>query len=77
MRRWLSWIHANKVKELAINNIEYTDATEHFWICVKPKTKQEMLWIEESVSHLGVRLVWINNWNQVGTVLRRMLDIEK
>lgn len=75
MRRWLSWIHANKTQELAVNKIEYTDATEHFWICVKPNSKQEMLWIEESVAHLGIRLVWINNWNQVGTVLRKMLGI--
>lgn len=75
MRRWLSWIHANKVKELNVNRIEYNDATEHFWICVKPKTKQEMLWIEESVAHLGIRLVWINKWSQVGDVLRKMLGI--
>lgn len=75
MRRWLSWIHANKIKELALNEIEYTDATEHFWICVKPESKQEKLWIEESVAHLGVRLVWIDNWNQTGKVLTKMLGI--
>lgn len=75
MRRWLGWIHSNKMEEFRVNGIECKDATEHFWINKKPETKVERMWIEESVSHLGVRLVWIDEWNQVGEVLRKMLGL--
>ncbi len=73
MRRWLSWIHNNKVQELKSNGITYIESTEHFWINKKPKSEVEKIWIEESVAHLGVRLVWIDEWNQVGMALKKML----
>ena len=75
MRRWLSWIHANKMAEFRENGLNCKDATEHFWIRKKPNTVQEKIWLEESVAHLGVRLVWIDEWNQTGEVLRRMLGL--
>ena len=75
MRRWLSWIHANKMAEFKENGLDCKDATEHFWICKKPNTIQEKIWLEESVAHLGVRLVWIDEWNQTGKVLKRMLGL--
>ena len=76
MRRWLGWIHNNKMKEFKINGIECSDSTEHYWINKKPKTDMEKTWVEESVSHLGVRLVWIDQWSQVGEALSKMLGIE-
>lgn len=76
MRRWLSWIHNNKIEEFRNNGIDYGESTEHFWINKKPKTEVERIWMEESVAHLGVRLVWIDEWNQVGEALRKMLNIK-
>ena len=73
MRRWLGWIHSNKMEEFSVNGLKCKDATEHFWINKKPKTDVEKTWMEESVAHLGVRLVWIDEWNQVGDVLGKML----
>lgn len=75
MRRWLSWIHTNKMKEFQENGIEKSDSTEHYWIKKRPDTVQEKLWIEESVAHLGVRLVWIDEWAQVGEVFEKMLAL--
>lgn len=75
MRRWLGWIHHNKMKEFRINGIECSDSTEHYWINKKPKMDVEKTWVEESVSHLGVRLVWIDEWSQVGEVLSKLLGI--
>ena len=66
MRRWLSWIHNNKMQELKSNGIADIESTEHFWINKKPKSEVEKVWMEESVAHLGVRLVWIDEWSQVG-----------
>ena len=75
MRRWLGWIHNNKMEEFKNNGIQGIDATEHFWINKKPKTTVEQLWIEESVAHLGIRLVWIDEWSQIGEVFDKMLGI--
>lgn len=75
MRRWLGWIHSNKMNEFRINGLDCKNATEHFWINKKPKTDVEKIWIEESVAHLGVRLVWINEWSQVGEALQKMLGL--
>ena len=75
MRRWLGWIHSNKMNEFRINGFDGRDATEHFWINKKPKTDVERTWMEESVAHLGVRLVWIDEWNQVGEALKKMLGL--
>lgn len=75
MRRWLGWIHSNKIQEFNNNKISFIDSTEHFWINKKPKTKVEKTWMEESVAHLGVRLVWIDEWNQVGEVVKKMLGL--
>ena len=75
MRKWLSWIHSNKINELKENHLSQENVTEHFWIKKSPPTKQEKLWIEESVSHLGIRLIWVDEWTQVGTVLNKMLGL--
>jgi len=75
MRRWLGWIHNNKMQEFKTNGIKTDNSTEHYWINKKPGTTVEKIWIEESVAHLGVRLVWIDNWSQVGEALRKMLGI--
>lgn len=75
MRRWLSWIHNNKMEEFKSNGIDVKESTEHFWVNRKPKTEVEKIWIEESVAHLGVRLVWIDEWNQTGEVMKKMLGI--
>ncbi len=76
MRRWLSWIHANKMKEFNENGIGCESSTEHFWINKLPESMQERVWIEETVAHLGVRLVWIDDWNQSGMVLAKMLNVK-
>ncbi|SCX09323.1 SIR2-like domain-containing protein [Lachnospiraceae bacterium YSD2013] len=75
MRRWLGWIHGNKMDEFAENGIHCKDSTEHFWIRKRPGTDLEKKWIEESVAHLGVRLVWIDDYNQIGEVLKKMLGL--
>lgn len=75
MRRWLGWIHKNKMEELAENGIHCNDSTEHFWIKKSPGTDLEKKWIEESVAHLGVRLIWIDDYNQTGEVLKKMLGL--
>ena len=77
MRRWLSWTHANRLDEMRQNGIDIKDSTQHYWIRTIPNDKNTMPWIEAAVSHLGVRIVWIDNWSQVGLALNKMLGISK
>lgn len=74
MRRWLSWVHDSRVDEL--HQIGRADAvtTQHFWLNLDPGDAQLRGWIEASVAHLGVRLVWLTSWDAIGPVLARMLN---
>lgn len=73
MRRWLSWIHDNRVQELKERGAYRGVSTSHLWINTKPASDVERAWIESCVAHLGVRLVWINSWNEMGQGLRLLL----
>ena len=75
MRRWLSWTHANRLDEMRQNGLDIKDSTQHYWIRTIPKDKNTMPWVEAAVSHLGVRIVWIDDWSQVGLALNKMLGI--
>ena len=75
MRRWLSWVHMNRMKELGMRYMYSGASTTHYWIRKQPATADERLWIESSVEHLGVRVVWLNEWDQIGHALRLMLGL--
>lgn len=75
MRRWLGWVHQNKLAELKHNNIVSSTPTEHYWINKLPETESERIWIEESVAHLGVRLIWLNDWSETEEILGAMLNL--
>jgi hypothetical protein len=74
-RRWLSWVHTNRMKELGSRYMYRGASTAHYWIRKKPATEDERLWIESSVEHLGVRVVWLNEWDQIGDALGSMLGL--
>ena len=75
MRRWLSWTHFNRVQEIGTRFSYRGASTTHYWISLKPTTTEERLWIESSVEHLGVRMVWLNDWDQIGEALNAMLGL--
>jgi len=72
LRRWLAWIHASKRRDLQ-NKKTRGEAYGHYWI--RPQTRDATLnrWIEASVRHLGVRLIWLQDWNELGTCFKAML----
>ena len=77
MRRWLSWLHENKIQELtSISSKPPKDSTNHFWINKKPTDSTEARWIEAIVSHLGVRLIWLDEWSDLGNTMKLMLGIQ-
>lgn len=75
LRRWLSSIHKCKIEDLQINGIKNVDTNEHYWINKKPSSAVEMRWIEETVAHLGVRLIWIDDWKECGIAMNRLLGL--
>lgn len=74
MRRWLSWVHDSRVDELHQIGRSEATSTQHFWLNLDPGDPQLRAWIEASVAHLGVRLVWLTSWDAIGPVLERMLN---
>jgi SIR2-like domain len=74
LRRWLAWIHANKRAERELREKE-GEIYGHYWLERDPGDDVKKRWIESSVRHLGVRLVWIDSWNRLGEYLQRMLSL--
>lgn len=74
MRRWLSWVNSNRLNELRQKQSTVLNTTKHIWINKRIGEKED-LWIEESVSHLGIRLFWVDDWNQIKDALSKSLGI--
>ncbi|WP_158883722.1 SIR2 family protein [Rhodanobacter sp. L36] len=74
IRRWLSWVHALRLKELSETGAPPV-STIHYWIAKEPARDVEKRWTEALVAHLGVRLVWVADYSDIGPMLRRMLSL--
>lgn len=75
LRRWLGFVHANRIDELRRIGTNPDASTRHYWINRRPKTVREKEFTEASTAHLGVRLVWVDDWSEIRIALRRMLSI--
>lgn len=73
MRRWLSWVQSNRISEIRHFGRSGDLSAIHYWIRRAPGSISEKRWIESTVAHLGVRVVWLDEWTQVGDALRKML----
>lgn len=72
VRRWLGWSHENRARELRHLGTPEGPSTHHYWIRRLLDDPQERSWVESSVAHLGIRVVWIPSWDTVGETLRLM-----
>ncbi|MBE5048722.1 SIR2 family protein [Alistipes onderdonkii] len=70
IRRWLSWLHHCRINEIHRKNAGVKDSTTHFWINKSPHNNQLKRWYEASVAHLGIRIIWIDEWDQIKNVLK-------
>jgi len=80
LRRWLAWVQDNKIAEIeqrisAKGPSAGKTIYGHYWINKRPASREEEGWIESSVEHLGVRLVWIDQWSDLGVCLGGGLGI--
>lgn len=75
IRRWLAWVHRNRVVELKGVFKSEEESARHYWLARKPASHDEQRWTESVVAHLGVRLVWLDEWTDVEGVLQAMLGL--
>ncbi len=73
MRRWLSWAHDMRQEEIQTMEGSPKPSTTHFWINKRPNSRAIIEWTESAVAHLGVRLVWIDEWSKAGSALKQLL----
>lgn len=70
IRRWLAWIQEEKL--MVLRRIGGSvSSTSHYWIEKKPNNTIQMRMMESSVSHLGIRIIWIDDWKDVSKALEK------
>ena len=72
VRKWLSWVQAERNKDIDMK----VNSTQHFWITKCPNNKATMDWMEASVYHLGVRIIWIKEWSQITDAIKCIIGYE-
>jgi hypothetical protein len=75
LRRWLGIMHQNRLLELQSIGHTSANSAPHYWFKTIPTSDEERAWTEAAVAHLGVRLVWLKDWTEVGPALRSMLGL--
>ncbi|HAU8300005.1 TPA: hypothetical protein I7159_21795 [Vibrio vulnificus] len=76
IRKWLAWSHQNHIKELGQFLPEGSSVSpRHIWINVKPQDSKQQELMEISLLHIGVRVCWIESWNDVEKCLNNLLAL--
>jgi hypothetical protein len=75
IRKWLAWSHENSMKDISqlANSGEITP--RHIWVTVEPKDRNQKTIQEVSLLHVGVRICWIKEWKDIGSVLDNLLAL--
>lgn len=69
IRRWLAWIQEERQRAIRKKGGKNVSSTSHYWIEKKPKNTVQMRMMEASVSHLGIRIIWVDDWSEVSAAL--------
>jgi hypothetical protein len=72
MRRWLSWVHSTRAAELTEVGNPAPTSTVHYWIAKTPGDAAAERWTESVVAHLGVRLIWVDDYPDIVPTLEMM-----
>jgi hypothetical protein len=72
MRKWLTWIQNERNNDIEVD----AKGTQHFWINTLPKNEDTMRWMEAAVLHLGIRIIWINDWSETEDLVRKIIGIK-
>lgn len=79
IRKWLAWSHQNHLKELEQllpqSLKDQAVSPRHIWINIKPQDSIQKELMEISLLHIGVRICWIESWEQVERVMENLLAL--
>ena len=81
LRRWLAWEHEGRHLQRQRRQMP-VKRTTHFWLKRRPHKRQaklsaEQRLVERSVEHLGVQVIWLDDWSEAGEILSLMLETVK
>lgn len=76
IRKWLNWSFEINRKEIQKISNATKIAPKHIWITKSPKNDQTKYIQEVGLTHLGVRVCWINEWNELDAALENLLAIK-
>jgi len=65
VRRWLAWSAATRSHRSA----------PHIWLRTRPADARDASVLEASVSHLGLRIAWLQNWRELQPALANLLAL--
>lgn len=71
IRRWLAWIQEERLRSIKKHDPHGCVSTSHYWIEKKPQSTIQMKMMEASVSHLGIRIIWIDDWSETSQALEK------
>ena len=77
LRRWLAWQNDSRTKERQSKALP-TDRYQHFWFkkhvnAGRSRLTNDQRLVQASVDHLGVRIIWIKDYPEIGERLEEML----
>lgn len=75
IRKWLNWTSANINADLSSYHNDETIANRHIWLKPRPTDTKLQDFYQSSLQHLGVKMGWIDNYNQVGDALLNLMKL--
>lgn len=72
IRKWLNWTNINNLYEIKKLSPECKLTLQHLWITTK-KGSDLQRFLDVSLHHLGIKLAFINNWNDIDDRLNFIL----
>lgn len=72
IRKWLSWVQAARREEIAYLGGPSKPSSRHFWIEEKQATPSLERLHTAFVYHLGVRIMWLEDWSRLDVLLDKI-----
>jgi hypothetical protein len=74
IRKWLNWTNENINADLTSFQKTDINSNKHIWLKPKPSSKETQDFLQSSLTHLGVKMGWIDNYGQVKSSLLNIME---
>jgi len=65
----LNWTTENINADLTTLHSSTITTGRHIWVKPKPKSKDEQIFLQSSLNHLGVKMGWVDGYNEIKSAL--------